>query len=144
MKITFRKLLDFSSAVNTIFEQNPGIGETKFGYSVKRFNDKHTVPEFKKYNSEMELIRIDHALTDEKTKAILMDSKSGRGFAYDKEGLKAVIRAEQAFTEEYNAKEIEVEPCITKEIPDYLSLNDFQKETLEGLVIEPTEEGKTE
>ena len=88
---------------------------------------------FEEYNSELNMIRIDHALSDEKTRAILMAPKGeGREFQYSKEGLKAVMQAEKELVEKWNKKEFEVEPYLAKEVPE---LTEEQVEAFTGFVL---------
>jgi len=133
IKKTFKDLEEIDSIVGSIYHKNPEIKDTKFGYAYKRFSEKNLIPIFKQYNELLSDIRIENALEDEKTKAIL-HKEGGRGFEYSKEGLKAVIKAERELGKEWNDKEFEIEPYIISEenLPE---LNDEQKEILEGVLF---------
>ena len=67
---------------------------TKLGYAFKRFVDKNK-QFFVDYNEALHEVRIDNALTDEKTKALIIDNSTGRGYAYGKEELKKLLKEEK-------------------------------------------------
>lgn len=136
MKTTFKKLQEIDSVVAGLYTKNPTLKEGKFGYAYKRFYEKNYEKVLEEYRAELADIRIDNALEDEKTKAILKDLDSrGRGFQYSKESLKAVLKAERGLDEKWNAKEIEVEPFFIK--PENLpELTENQVELLKGTIIE--------
>lgn len=71
-------------------------------------------------------LRIEHCLTDEKTKEILRDDKGN--FKYSKEGQLAL---ERAWREELK-KEYEFLPYLATELPE---LSDIEKEILDGFVL---------
>lgn len=133
MKITFQKFRTITDTLNDIFIATPSVEHTKFGYAVKRFIEKSANPILKDYNVELNDIRIDHALIDPTTQAVLTDKDSDRGYKYGKDGLKSVIKAENEFTKAYDEKEVEIEPYISKEVPE---LTEEQRETLLGILIE--------
>ena len=111
--------------------------QTKIVYALKRFSEKNLVKMFGDYNKELEDIRIDNALTDKDTQAILYEEKGG-SYKYSKEGLKAVLKKIREVSEEWNEKEFEVEPFICKEIPKGLILEEDELEVLEGVILEKT------
>jgi len=129
---TFAQLLEIDGIVGELYENNPTLKDTKFGYAYKRFYEKNTEPMTKEFRSALQDARIDFALEDEKTKAIITDDKSPRGFAYSKEGLKGIIKEEAKIVEEFNKKEIEIEPHISTVVPE---MNEYQKELLTGIII---------
>lgn len=132
MTKTFKDLLDFNEVVNELYKKTPEMPNTKFGYALKRFTDKNIVPAFKEYGEKMADIRIENALTDEKTKAVILDANP-RGFAYSKEGLQAVVKAERELEKSFETKEFTIEPYISSEAPE--SLTQEQVEIFTGLVI---------
>lgn len=133
IKKTFKELSEIDSVMASIYEKNPEYKDGKFGYAYKRFAEKNWYPVLKEYQNEILDIRIDNALTDEKTKAILTTEK-GRGFEFDKEGLKAVLKAERELEKKWDIKEFEVEPYICKK-ENLIELTDEQKDLLKGILI---------
>lgn len=131
MKITFQKLLDIDGAVASLYKKNPDLKLGKFGHNYSKFYKNYIKPALAEYQEEIKSIQIDHALVNEKTKALLI-STSGRGFEYDKEGLKAVIKAENKFTEEFSNKEFDIEPIQIKDLP---VLDEEQVELFTGILI---------
>jgi hypothetical protein len=81
------------------------------------------------YNGEIEDLRLDQALEDEKTKAVLRDEQ--QQYKFSKQGLKTVIEKQRELLE----KEIEIEPYIATALPG--NLNDDVKVAFEGFVMEP-------
>ena len=133
MKKTFKQLREFNLYAQFLMERKPEIKETKFGYAMKRFVDKNLTKPFNDFNADLDIVRIDHALVDEKTKAILHSEKGSlRPFQYSKEGLKAVIKGENDLIEQFNLKEFECEPFISKEKPE---LTEEEIEAFKGLII---------
>jgi len=130
---TFKELREFDAVVSSLFEANPDLKNTKFFHAVKKFNEKNYIPLLKEYRSEIENVQIDNALVDEKTKALSINTESVRGFNYSKEGLKQVIKEEQRVINEFDKKEIEIEPYICKELPE--GLTEDQIEVLTGILI---------
>jgi len=135
MKKTFRELNRFSSVVKNFINKKPAILETKFGYAIKRFEELSLTNLYQDYNSALGMVRIDHALTDKVTGALIKDPTSQRGFAYDKEGMKGVIRAEQAIEKEWAEKEFDVTPYVCKAENVPKGLTDEEIECFAGLVM---------
>lgn len=136
MTKTFKELQDADMIVGGLYQKNPDLKNSKFGYAWKRFTDKNYVPMVKEFNEDLAGIRVDHALEDANSKEILIDRMNPRGFKYSKEGLKAVMKAEKELEATYNAKEIEITPYVTTAIPEEVeALGDEQKEVLTGLVL---------
>lgn len=135
MQKTFEELGKLDAIVGRMYQKNPELRNSKMGYAYKRFVAKNFQPTYDAFISELSDVRIDNALTNEATKEILTDpNPNSRGFKYSKEGLKAVIKAEDVITKKFNAKQIEIEPYIVK--PENLpELTDEQKEALTGLLI---------
>lgn len=138
---TFKELNKFSNTVSNMLRRNPKLIDTKFGYAIKRFEEKNLTSLYSQYNSELTNVRIDHALVDKATGALLKDpeqSKNGnsRGFLYDKAGLKACIAAEEAVEKSWRDREFEVEPYICKSENLPTGLTEEEMETFSGLVME--------
>lgn len=135
IKMTFKQMREMNGAFSILEHKNPLIAETKFGYAFKRFFEKNIAHVFKEYNMKLSIIRIESALTDEKTKAVLTSDdaqKGGRGFQYNKEGLKDVMVAESKLEENWDSKEYDVEPFISKDVP---KLNESEIEVFKGFII---------
>lgn len=138
IKKTFKELNKFSDVVRNMVGKNKDLMETKFGYAIKRFEEKNLSEIYREYNQELTMVRIDHALANKDTGALVRDPnpQSQRGFEFDKEGLKAVIKAEMKIEKEWMPKEFEVQPYICK--PENLpkDLTEEQIEVFTGLVME--------
>lgn len=133
MTKTFKELQNIDLVVGQMYASDPLLRDTKFGYAYKRFCQKFYVSMVNELNAELGEVRIDNALEDEKTKAIIRDEKSPRGYAYSKEGEKKVGQEERRVRNEWDTKEIEVEPFISTYIPENLS--EEQIDVLTGILI---------
>jgi len=131
---TFKHLSELDKNVGYLYGVTPSLGETKFGYAYKRFVEKNYKKIYQDYVNEITFIRIDNALEDQETKMVLRSKEDSRGFQYSKEGLKAVIKAEQDLDASWEQKEFEVEPFIVKELP--FALTENLKELMFGLLID--------
>ena len=118
--------------VGGLYTADPMLKQAKFGYWYGKFVTKYYQPVIEEMQKEIVNARIEYALEDPTTKAILNDPANGRGFKYSKEGLRQVIAAEQKIVKEYNAKEIEIEPMVSPYVPE---LTEEQREMLEGVVL---------
>ncbi len=134
IKKTYKELSKLDMVVVQMYIKSPELKDTKFGYGYKRFYEKNLKSVFHEYFVHLSDVRIDNALIDERTKAIIT-TEGGRGFEYSREGLKAVIRAEKTLEEEWGLKEFEVEPYIIKS-EDMPKLTDEQSELMKGILIE--------
>ncbi len=134
VKKTYRELLNLNMLVNSLQAENPSLLESKFGYGYKRFLEKGVQDIFDDYNLAVADIRVDNALINESTKAVLTNG-SGRGFEYSKEGQKAVMAAELALNRKWFKKEFDVEPYFVKS-EDLPKLNEDQMELIKGLLTE--------
>lgn len=139
VKKTFKQLRDADFLVGLLYKDNPELEKGKFGYAWKRFINKNYMKHLKEFQNELLDVRIDNALEDEKTKALLTDATNPRGYKYSKEGLKAVIKKENEITDKWEDKEIEVEPYILP-IESLPELNEDEREELTGILIAPNEE----
>ncbi len=131
---TFKELREIDALVGQLYSKNPNIRNTKFGYAYKKFSQKNYNNLFQEFRDKIDYIRVDNALEDSNTKEVLYSQADERGFKYSKEGLKKCIAEENKAVEEYNAKEIEIDPYISSVVPEELTEDD--KELLKGLLIE--------
>lgn len=131
---TFKELQEVDILVGALYEKNPGLKDSKFGYSYKRFVEKNYVTHLREFQHEINDVRIDNAMEDPKTKEVLRDPTDNRGFKYTKEGLKKVIEQENEIIARWDVKEIEVEPynCPVESLP---TLTEGQVELLIGVLI---------
>jgi hypothetical protein len=130
---TFKDLRELDNMVGQLYAVDPKLKDTKFGYAYKRFVEKNYQKPLNDFQEAIMDARIDNALTNETTKELLKDPMDMRGFKYSKEGLKAVIKAENQLVELWNAKEIECTPYISSYKPENLS--EEQTEAMTGLLI---------
>ncbi len=139
VKKTFKELRNIDVVVGALFQKNPKVEEGKFGYWWKKFMDKNYIEHLKQFQHQINDVRIDYALEDKTTKEILRDPLNPRGFRYTKDGLKKVIEKENEITEEWDKKEVEVEPYFVPEesLPE---MSYAQREALEGVLVEPKAE----
>lgn len=135
MLVKFEKLQEVDGVyAKLLLDVDAHFQDTKLGYAFKRFMAKN-IKFFKDFNEEMEEIRVDHALTDDKTKALLIDKENPRGYQYSKEEFKKLRKAEKTLSEKYKDVECEVEPYIFKgDLTEY-DLNEGDLESLEGFII---------
>jgi hypothetical protein len=141
MKKTFKQLQDLDLMIGKLYKKDKTLQDSKFGYAYKRFSEKNYFPIYKEYVQALTDIRVDNALEDPTTKEILRtpDSEGGRGFKYSKEGLKAVMKAENALEDSWEAKEFDVIPYIValENLP--VDLTEEQREAMQGILIEEKE-----
>lgn len=133
IKKTFQELKDLDQLVAILYQKNKELPNTKFGYAYKRFVEKNYLPAAREFNADIEGVRIDSALEDPTTKALMTDEKDVRGYKYSKQGKKDVIAAEQKLIKEWNDKEIECVPYISVYVPE--DLTQEEKEALTGILI---------
>ena len=133
MKKTFKELQEIDLIVGGIYHRKPELRNTKFGYAYKRFVKKNYQPLVDEYQLELQDVRIENAMVDEKTKEILIDRLNPRGYKYSKEGLKQVIKDENQISNKFDLKETEIEPFLSSYIPE--DLTEEETEILTGIVI---------
>ena len=135
-KRTFKHLAELDRYAGYLFQTHSELQDSKFGYAYKRFSEKSYKGVYQQYVDALGDIRIDNALEDPVTKAILRTppGEKGRGFQYSKEGLKAVIKAETELDADWENKEFDVGPFIVSEIP--FTPSDEGKGLLLGLLID--------
>lgn len=152
VKKTFEQVRTFNMAVDRFLRAKPTNEQTKLGYAIRKVSEgsiKKIVKEYQqdytgRYYNDVETAQIDNALTDKETKAVLASPKgSDRPYQYDKEGLKKVMIAERKFAditapailEEWDKKEFDIESHFAAELPDDLTLDQF--EAFLGFAIDP-------
>lgn len=137
VKKTFKDLIIIDGMIALVYQENPALKMSKFGYAYNKFAEKNYYPKLKEFQQALADIRINYALEDKETKEVLMDDvkKNPRGYKYDREGLKKVIKAEDALSMEWDEKEVKIEPyfCKKENLP---KLSEGQKELLKGTIIE--------
>lgn len=132
IKKTFKELLEIDEVHGKLLQQE-GFENTKLGYSLKRFSDKNIKKIFTDFNDVKQNIRIDNALVDEKTGALLYHT-DGQSFKFTKEGLKRVISSIREATDVWDSKEFDVEPMICTELTG-IELTGEDREILKDVVI---------
>lgn len=132
MTKTFKELQEVDAMIAGLYRDDPLLKDTKFGYAYTRFHAINYAPMIKKLQEALTDARIDNALINEDTKALLTDPTAPRGFKYSKEGLKAVIKAEAKISDKFDEEEIEITPYLAPYLPD---LTESQVELLTGLLL---------
>jgi len=139
MKKTFKELRELDVMMGELYRTDPTVRNTKFGYAYKRISDKIYFPAVKEYHADLAMVRLDHALTDPVTRAILLDNETNRGYKYDKAGMKDVIEGEYDLIGLFDKKEFEVESYAVKkeDVPPQLKLDTYADlvEALEGIML---------
>ncbi len=130
---TFQQLQVIDNLVGMFYAKEPTLKQSKFGYNYDRFHKKNYAALLKEFQDAIAYIRVENALEDEKTKEILTDEKSGRGYKYSKAGLKKCMEDEVKCIEKFNEKNITCEPFISPVLPNEMS--ESQTEILKGLLI---------
>jgi hypothetical protein len=133
MKRTCEQLKEVDEVVASLYNKIPTLKNTKFAYAYKRFFEKNLKLIFDEIREEILDVRINNALEDKETKEILVDSTNERGYKFDREGLKNVMKEEKKIFDKFNKKEIEIEPYFTDYIPE--EIEEHQREFLKGLII---------
>lgn len=132
MTKTYKELMEVDTMIGKLYKADPLLKETKFGHAYNKFYKENADKVTKELQERLIDLRIDNALEDETTKAIIRDEKSATGFAHSKDQLKKLNKEEKELLEKFLAKEIEVIPYISSFSPE---LTDEQKEILTGLII---------
>jgi len=127
MKITFKKASELRLLSEKYIARHP---DTKLAYAMKKvFKDSINEHE-DTLKEQIEDLRIDNCLTDEKTGAILRDEKGK--LQLTKEGEKSFNRQANELVKKFGEGEIEVTPFIVKEIPE---LSQEEIEAFTGIFI---------
>lgn len=133
IKKTFKELKQIDTIYARLLEvPETNFVKTKLGYAFKRFSEKNLVDIFTEFQDEQQDARIEYALTDEKTKALLY--KTDGNFQNSKEGLRDLIKKLREITKEWGTKQFDVEPFICNDISG-VELSDEDKEALDGVII---------
>ena len=132
MKKTFKELQEIDQLIGYLYQVDPKLKDTKFGYAFNKLSNHVLVPAINKFRERIEIIRVNNALEDS-NKAILLDKENPRGFKYSKEGLTKCMEEEIKLTEAYDKEEFEFEPYISSFTPEQLT--EDQKELLTGILI---------
>jgi hypothetical protein len=134
MKKTYKEFKDIDILIGKILKRNPAIKNSKFGYACEKFAEKNYVSVAKKLIEKIYDIRLQNALEDPQTKEVKIDTNpASRGFKFSKEGLINCIKQEREIIEEFDKKEIEIEPYFCISIPEEITKE--EKEKLKGLLI---------
>jgi len=135
LKKTFEQLKEIDNIVGNLYAKNPKLRDGKFGYAYNKFYTKNIKPILDEVNEEITDCRIENAMTDPTTKELLYDSSRGpeqKLFKYTKEGLKKFNDEVRKITKKYDAKEVEIIPNFTTDIPEMF---DEEKAELKGCLI---------
>tara|TARA_B110000503_G_C7142934_1_gene411695 strand:+ start:227 stop:628 length:402 start_codon:yes stop_codon:yes gene_type:complete len=130
---TFKDLREVDFIYGKLLEEK-GFELTKLAYAFKRFGDLNSKKLFAEFNEELNDTRIDLALEDPTTKAVLY-SADHKSYQYSKESLKKLPKSLKAIEDKWDAKEIEVTSFFCKELGDIV-FTQAEEETLKGCIIE--------
>jgi len=133
IKKTFKELKELDAVIGNLYGKNPELKKGKFGYAYNKFVKKNFVPMLNEYRDELNLIAVNNALTDEKTKELIYDETNSRGFKFSKEGLIACMKQEKECEANWNTKELDLEPFISVEVPE--NMTEEEIEVLTGVII---------
>ena len=131
LKTTNSEILNFVEVANKWLNFVAKDKPTKLSYAVARMVKRCDIL-IRKFNEEMEDCRADNALTDEKTKALLVDGLGN--YQFTREGTQTVVRKRRELLD----TEVEIEPYISTETPPDLR-NDICV-AFEGFVLKPQDE----
>ena len=102
---TFSELQEVDQVIGQLYAKDETLKQSKFGYAYDQFHKKNYAPILKDFQEAFNYIRIENALEDEKTKAVLTEEitpQNSRGFKYSKAGLKKCMEDELACIEKFN------------------------------------------
>lgn len=136
---SYQDLKDIEEVFSELAETNKDFEKTKLAYAGVRFSKINLKPINDDMGIDLTMVRIDNALTDKATGAILYQDKKtgvGRDFQYSIAGLKKTIAAERKIRAEWAKKEFEIKPFICTDLSGVEPLTDRQKEILKGVIIE--------
>ncbi len=134
---TTKQLEEIDEIVGGAYKRNKELEKTKFGYAYKRFAEKNLYPVMKDLAEKYVDLRLQYAMEDNKTKEVITDPTSNRGFKYTKSDLQKLIEEERKARTEYEEREIEVEPYISNLTPD--DFDESEIEMMQGLVFPSAE-----
>lgn len=132
---TFLELNDLDGMVGEKYKLFPNLKDSsKFGFAYKKFYRKNLKEIFDDYFEELEAIRINNALVDEKTKALLLGD-GGMVYKYSKDGKMNVLKEERALNKDWFERVFEIEPYFVK--PENLTeFNEMELELMKGILVE--------
>lgn len=133
MTKTFKELQEVDMCVAQLYAKDETLRKSKMGYAYTRFHDKYYAPVSKEFVDALNIVRVNNALEDEKTKEVIQDASNPRGFKFSKEGLKKCMADEASLVLVYQAKEIECEPYVSSYIPS--DLTEEQISLLTGIIM---------
>ena len=107
---------------------------TKLGRCGIKLNESIS-PKVTEYNSELSDLYLDHALTDPKTGALLLDPKSEREYHFSKDEFREMRVKETALVEKWNETELDLKPHYATEVPE--GLPEEMIEAFRGFIIDP-------
>ncbi len=111
-----------------------GFKNTKLAYAFKRLTEKSLKDIFTEYHEAINDIKIDFALVDEKTKALLFN-ETNTDYQNSKEDRKKLLKKLKEVNAEWDKKEFEIEPFICNDLGD-MELDQYDTEILKGVIIE--------
>lgn len=149
MKKTFKELRLFNVFSTSFLVRDKNHAETKLGYAIKSFVDKNLDKIMSEYNEALNNIRIDECHTDDSGVIVYDITKDENGneirhLKFTKEGLKNKNKREKELLEIYDKKEYDIESCITKKVPENLTMNEiesFKELVIPGNYINPSDNG---
>lgn len=132
MKKTYKELMEVINVVDGLYAKTPTLKDSKFGYAFKKFFDKNCASLVKEFNEKLQDANLEFALVDEKTKEVLYTDEKRTYYKMDKASSQKLIDFNRKLTREYEPKEIEITPFISKYKPE---LSEYQEEVLRGLLV---------
>jgi len=128
IKTSYRDIINFVNAASRwqSIQERDKLPQTKLSYAVARMLKRCQRP-LEDYNGKIEDLRLEQALEDEKTKAVLRDEQ--QQYKFSKAGLKKVLEDQRGLL----SQEIEIEPYTATALPEDLS--DDVRIAFEGFVI---------
>lgn len=143
LKKSYNDLFDFIREGNKYLESEiaPANGagkaqfgrDTKFGYAISKVIKMNKKLQ-SEYQNDGQDIRIDFAMTDEKTKAVLLEANGG--FKYTQDAMKLCNKKIMNL----GFQEVEIQNYIVAKENVPANLNDTQKEVFMDFVIEQAQE----
>jgi hypothetical protein len=131
----FKEIEDADSIIALLLEKNEKMEKGKLTYAWKRFVEKNYRSLATELGDKLQDNRVEHAMTDPKTKELLYTNDKNTSYKYTKEGMKALLEAQRKLKKEYEEMDIEIVPFFVKK-EDLPELNEEEREILTGLIIE--------
>lgn len=135
MQKTYEQLIEIDELVGFLYQENPELKKTKFGYAYDVFFKKNVLPTTKEESEDVADMRLKYALADEKTGEILYDRANPANpiFKFNRDGQLAVNQQTRQIKQKYGKKVIKIQPYISAYVPP--GLTEEQKEILSGVLI---------